>query len=350
MSDGGDGSDILTGKQNVVEQVERLPSISDQLQQFTKNLATAVDDTVHQINELKQKEMKITPEGKTVCRDLKEVINKSFEYTLAINNLTWNAERDERQQHAFEEAAKEEEPNFKPMNQYIQQIKRVLQGAEEKHKAFHESCEGVVARLEKVSDKTQKNAVGEGIKKTASQVVGGMAAGGAMAAGVGTGATVAVTGIGLSLAAGIPTLGIGTIIGLVITGVAAPVVGVGAGTAAAVGTHYVAKHFNERKMLFQNLARCISNLEEQASQLDYVMNKIKALVGTFDDLTQDVEYYKTRPQQESLLESIRLFFTRLQEFHSACSKCTEILKEKSEVLEKAIESVDVEDEEPAESE
>ena len=335
MSDGGDS--VPSGWQ-VVEDVvaSQLPSISEQLHEFTRDLTITVDETVQKIDDLKKKRMEISPEGRTTCRELKIVINNSYDFTRAINNFTWNARRNERQKNAFEEAAKEEKPNFAPMNEYLQHIKRFLGRSGEKYEIFRESCKGVVERLGVVAEKTQQQANVEGGKKTASQVTGGLVAGGAMAAGVGTGATVAATGIGLSLAAGIPTLGIGTIIGLVITGVAAPVVGLGTGTAAAVGTHFVAKHYNEKKIAFQNLSECIMNLERQASQLNHVLDQIKIAMNTFDELTQDVEYYSTAShQRESLLDSLRLFFVRLEEFHSVSSKCCETLRKKLEDLERA---------------
>ena len=340
MSDGGDhcSRNSLSGLQDVVEEaVASLPLISDQLDEFTKDLTEAVDETVHKIDELKQKGMKISPDGSTTCRELKVVVNNSYSYAQAINEFTRNTRRGDRQKLAFKEATKKENPNFGPMQDYIQHVKRFLGRAGEKYEIFHESCKGVVERLGVVSEVTQKAADEAGVKKTASQVTGGVLAGGTMAAGVGTGATVAATGIGLSLAAGIPTLGIGTIIGLVITGVAAPVVGLGAGTAAAVGTHFVAKHYNDRKKAFEDLARRILNLEQQASQLDHVLDKIKISMDTFGNLAKDVEYYTTAPQyRESLLDSMSLLFEKLENFHSVCFKCCEALKKKSEYLETAM--------------
>ena len=333
----------MSGKQNAVAQVvANLPSLSEQLREFTKELTEVVDETLHAIDELKQKETKVSSEAKTVCRELKIVINNSYDYTRAINDFTCHAKRGNRQQLAFEEAVKKKNPDLRPMNRYLQHIKQYLGGAGEKYEIFRESCKGVVERLGEVSEQTHKGADEAGSKKTASQVTGGLVAGGAMAAGVGTGATVAATGIGLSLAAGIPTLGIGTIIGLVITGVAAPVVGISTGTAAAVGTHYVAKHYSEKKIAFQNLTACITTLELKASQLNYILDQIKVSMDNFDDdLIQDVEYYTTAPhQRDSLLDSMRLLFVRIEEFHSVSSKCCETLRKKSEDLEKADDTKD----------
>ena len=329
--------DSLSGKQNVELVIASLPSLSDQMYEFTKELTEVVDETLHAIDKLKQKETKVSSEAKTVCRELKIVINNSYDYTRAINDFTWNAKQGNRQQCAFKEAAKKANPNLGPMSKYIQHIKQYLGQAGEKYKIFRESCKGVVERLVVVAEKIQQQADEEGSEKTTSQVTGGLVTGGAMAAGVGTGATVAATSIGLSLAAGIPTLGIGTIIGLVITGVAAPVVGLGTGTAAAVGTHYVAKHYSEKKMAFQNLTACIMNLERQASQLNHILDQINTAMNTFDDeLIQDIEVYMTTPQQrESLLDSMRLLFTKIEGFHSVCSKCCETLRKKSEHLKRA---------------
>ena len=327
MSNEGDHKNPSSGTENAAEQ-----DPASLLDNFTKELIEAVDATVRKIDELKQKGMTVSPQGKTVCRELKIVINDAYDYMQAINDFAWNAKRDERQRRAFEEAANKENPNIGPMNEYIQHIQRYLGRAEEKYEKFRDSCKGVVERLGVVSVETQKEADKEGNKETASQVTGGLVAGGAMAAGVGAGATVAATGLGLSLAAGIPTLGIGAIVGLVITGVAAPVVGLGTGVAAAVGTHYVAKHYSENKKAIQGLSSCITNLEQQASQLNHVLDKIKITMNNFDDLTQDST---TAPhQRESLLESMRLLFVRLEEFHSVCSQCCKTLKKKSEALEK----------------
>ena len=339
MSEREDSRDSISGRQNVVEEVTAsFPSLSDQLHEFTNKLIEAVDETVHKIEELKQKGMKVSSEGKVVCRELMVVINNSYNYTQAINDFTWNAKRGERQKHAFEEAAKEKNPNIGPMYEYIQDIQRHLGRAGEKYEKFRDSCKCVVERLGVVLEEIRNEADEEESKKTASQVTGGVLAGGAMAAGVGTGATIVVTGITLSLAAAVPTLGIGTIIGLVITGVAAPVVGIGTGAAAAVGTHFVAKHYSKKKMAFLNLHECIMNLERQAVQLNHVLDKIKISMNTFNELTQDAITAHAPLQRDSLLESMRLLFRRLEEFHSVCSKCCETLKEKSEVLEKANES------------
>ena len=47
MSDGGDDWDSLSGRQYVVEEVvASLPSLSNQLYEFTKELIEAVDETV----------------------------------------------------------------------------------------------------------------------------------------------------------------------------------------------------------------------------------------------------------------------------------------------------------------
>ena len=311
----GGSRDSLSGKQNVVEEaVASLPSISDQLDEFTKDLTEAADETVHKIDKLKQKGINISSDGSTTCQKLKVVINNSYNYARAIDEFIWNAQRDERQKFALQEASKEENPNFGPMHDYIQHIKRFLGRAGEKHEIFHESCKGVVERLEVVSEEIQKRADEAGSKKTASQVTGGVLAGGAMAAGVGTGAAVAVTGIGLPLSS---ALGIGTIIGLVITAVAAPVVGLGAGIAVAVGTHFVAKHYNDRKEAFDDLARRILNLERQASQLDQVLDQIKILMDTIDDLTRDVQNYTTAPHHRKLLLDL---FDELEKFNFICSK------------------------------
>ena len=341
-----DSRDSLLGRRNVVEELvmASLPSLSDQLHEFTKEMIEAVDGTVHEIDYSKQKGMMVSSVGKMVCRELLVMTDNSFDYIQAINDFTSNA-RDKRRQLAFEQAAKEKNPNFVPMNEYIQHIKQYLGRAGEKYEIFSESCKRVVERLGVVSEEIKKKADEAGSKKTASQVTGGLVAGGAMAAGVGTGATVAATGIGLSLAAGIPTLGIGTIIGLVITGVAAPVVGLGTGTAAAVGTHFVAKHYSERKMAFQSLRESIMNLERQASQLNHVLDQINMAMNTFDEPIQDVENYMAAPhQRELLLNSMRLLFTRIEEFHSASSKCYETLQKSQNPLKQIVsELVDVDD-------
>ena len=315
MSDRGGSRDSLSGRLDVVEEVvASFPSLSSQLHEFTKELIKAVDEKVHKINELG-----ISSEGKTVCYQLLVVINKySYDYMQAISDFIWNAQQNERQQLAFKEAAKKEDPNFGPMNEYIRHVKRYLGRAGEKYEIFCESCKGAVAWLEEMSEKIQENADKEGTKITASQVASGLVAGGAVAVGTGAG-----IGIGLSLAA----------VGMAVsTVVAAPAVRLGTGTVAAVGTHLVAKHYNEKKMAFRSLTGHIMKLKQQAAELNHVLNKINTSMNTFDELTQDIEYYTAPHQRGLVLNSMKLLFVRLEEFHSLSSECCETLKRKSEAL------------------
>ena len=297
--------------------IASLPPLLDRLTESTKNLIELVNRTVHKMVELNRMGMKVPSEGKTVCKELLVVTNNFFNYMQAINDFTLNV-RNKQQQLAFKEAAKEESPNFKPLNEYIQHIKQYLVVAGEKYEILHESRKNVVEKLGEVAEKIQKQANEE---KTTGQVTGGVLA----------------TGIGVALVAGIPTLGIGTIIGL----------GTGA-VAAAVGSHYVfSKHYSEKKIALQNLTVCTKNLEEQASQLNHVLDQVSMAMNSFDKLIQDVKIYMPTPhQRESLLYStlcMRLLSTRMEAFHSVSSKCYETQLKSQNPLMKQLESVEVDD-------
>ena len=225
-------------------------------------------------------------------------------------------------------ALQQTKPDFRPINAYIEHTKLCIGRAKEKHTIFKESCKDVAERLVSVSEDSRDKASVQGSKQRKAQVAGGVIAGGAMATGLTAGGGVAATGIGLSLAAGIPTLGIGTIIGLVIAGVAAPVVGLGVGGVAAGVTHAVAMNFKDKKMAFLHLADCINVMEQKAAELNSGLSKINITLEDFSELVDDVTQH-SRDHKGSMipvLDAVQLLYKRLEEFHLVSYKCCNTLE------------------------
>ena len=212
-----------------------------------------------------------------------------------MDNFAWHAEREGRKA-AVLDALRQEQPDFEPLNGYLEQLGRCLQRAEESFKIFQDHCDDIIMKAlstvrEESKSMAEKAKLAEAIKY--KEGAGGAFSALSMAAGAGVGGTVAVTGIALSLAAGVPTLGIGTVIGLAITGTVAPIVGLGVGGSAAGLTHMIATEFKGKKKALIFLGLCIGEIEETASSVQHTAGKVQAELKEITEQIEDIKFFKT---------------------------------------------------------
>lgn len=202
---------------------------------------------------------------------------------------------------------------FDSLEEFLINLTIILLDCEEKYQAFQDECEtfkhratAFVAECEKVANETDA-------KKKIIQAGGGTVAGGLLATAVGSASAAGVVGAGgitASVIAGIPTLGIGTVVGLVATGVTC--VGVaGASATAGVATAVITSHFANR------YGKCIKELRRLASTIDNIhmtacsivdrLIKLKWKVNEVRNLVSNLEgcrlSYNTRA---SICEAIQL--------------------------------------------
>ena len=160
----------------------------------------------------------------------------------------------------------------KDIRDYIKQIWQLLQRAQTSHKEFmekyntaKESCDGIVEYCE-----SKKTAARN--KKIATRVVGSGAA--VAGAGVAGAAGVVGAGVAASVVAGVFTFGIGTVVGLAITGAAAGTVGVVTAGAAGATTYFVSRNFEKLEKIFRDLSCKFEMLTDKISGLGLTMEKV----------------------------------------------------------------------------
>ena len=202
---------------------------------------------------------------------------------------------------------------FTSLEEFLINVTIILLDCEEKYQAFKDECEtfkhhatAFVAECEKVANETDA-------KKKLIQAGGGTVAGGLIATAVGSAGAASVVGVGgiaASIAAGIPTLGIGTVVGLVATGVTC--VGVaGASGAAGVVTAVITAHFANRfgKSIkeLRRLASTIDNLHITACSIVDRLTKLKWKVNEVRNLVSNLEGYRlSYNTRTSICEAIQL--------------------------------------------
>ena len=313
---------------------ELLKCLAECVKEFTTKLISVVREAVENINELRNKQFPITSEAKAVCRELLEMLTCLTAYLKRVDNFAWYARREERKATVLD-ALRQEQPDFEPLNGYLEQLGRCLQRAEASFKIFRDHCdENIMKALSTVHEDCKSTADKAKLAEAITKGAGGAFSALSMVAGAGVGGTVAVTGIALSLAAGVPTLGIGTVIGMAITGTVAPIVGVSVGGSAAGLTHIIAKQFKDKKKALILLGICIGEIEETATSIQHTAGKVQAELKEITEQIEDIEYYKSN--RVSLMESMEKFFEELKNFAAITSECHRELMSKQQDLENSI--------------
>lgn len=313
-----------------------LPELSKMVVKFAETILNAVDEAVQNIIGIGEKRLRITLEAKTVCQELLTVMSKFSVFMTKVDKFAWHAKDEERKADILE-VLKKEEPDLTPLNEYFEHLKRCLDRALKSYKEFEDHCQTVQKSLADVHEECKDTASKTGKLLVGTQAVGGTTAGGTMLLGLGGGAAVLATGVCLSVAAGVPTLGIGAIIGLSITGVAAPVVGLGIGGAVAGGTYALADHYKGHKKALECLAEYLGYIGKDASCIKKKAMDIQVSFGIISDTLEDVEYYKGK--RSSLMASVKQLFGELGNFAFKASQIHEKMTIKIEELETNIHKI-----------
>ena len=255
------GVEDICGFRDVEQMFQKLCKIFlPQLTKIVNDLANVIlkvmDDAVQNILEIGKKGLRITIEAKEVCQKLLTVISKFGVFMAKVKKFAWHA-RDEERKADILKALRKEELDLTPMNEYFEHLRRCLDRALKSYGEFEDHCLSVQKNLADVHDECKDTARDARNLHRGTQAVGGTAAGVSILTGLGGGAGALVAGVSLSLAAGVPTLGIGAIIGLAVTGVAFPVVGIVVGGTVTGSTYVLADHYKGRKRALECLAELI---------------------------------------------------------------------------------------------
>lgn len=131
--------------------------------------------------------------------------------------------------------------------------------------------------------------------------MGGTAAAGAVVAGT-------AGGVAASVVAGVFTFGIGTVVGLALTGAASVAAGAGVAATTAVATHLIAEGFEEAERDFKSLNHSFNDLYSEASSMLETVCQIKTYLETVvtsrDNLERTMKTYQSRSSVTTALDHL----------------------------------------------
>ena len=131
----------------------------------------------------------------------------------------------------------------------------------------------------------------------------------------------AATGIVISAFAGLLTLGVGTVVGLIVTAAASGTVGLTVGTGAAIATHCVASGYKATGKKFAELAETFKSLSSASVTTLTHLSIVGAKLDTFKKAADDVEYYRTDNQVDSISVSFDYLFQQFTECSAVIASC-----------------------------
>ena len=302
-----------------------LPKFTEHVRNFVTTLGTVVDDLVASF-EADGKHVETTSEARAICHELRQIMVHSNAYMAKVDNFAWHAKRQDRQ-HKVLEALRQEPPQREPLKEYLLQLARSLSRAEETYKSFEDSFNGIIKRLEKVLEDCTKNLSEVEKKQLATKITGGILASGAM---VGS----ASVSLGLAAVAAIPTLGIGSMVILGLTGVGVATTGVGIAGITAGATHMVVRQHQKLANAIQVLIEQVKLIISVAKSIQSTIADVRLELDSICDIKDDIESNYEMP--DSLMECVKQLFERLIEFGTTCSESHQELKDKKKELNTAI--------------
>ena len=291
----------------------------------TEGLCELAKLAVAQIDGLMESNVRLTTEGRAVYGCVSRVVTTGFNYIDKVDDFVWYA-----QQISDIEASVRQGTcvytmymndithntlsilstgDLQPLQYLLFQLRKHLTKATSLCGEFQTACKEAVTSCNQDSRAQFRRRVMQ-------------ARGGTVAAGVIAGNAIAgvATGVALSVAAGLFTFGVGTIVGLAITAGATAAVGAVAGTGIAVGTDFAARHLRTN---FGQLATAFNSLSEDASQLSSNVERVDfQLQRTADEMNNNYCH------DHQMLENICIALNNLRESYAKLCPVTSSLREK----------------------
>lgn len=314
----------------IKEFLDQSCEVIDSARKFAEKVVSAVDDAVEKINYLQAAEVKYTSEVGKCCLDLSAAYDRADKFVVTAIDVCWFGCDETEVSRVKEELTY---GNFGPLNDFIANLQRGLLKTEEFYIEFEESCNEASQRSTTAAEACKCKAVEARSKKRATQVIGGVASGGLMAAGIGG-------GVAASIAVGFFTFGVGTVVGLTATGVGSAIAGVGLGTGAAVTTHFISADFSEREKGFRKLAETFDILANSALGLHTSAVELRTKLELLASYLDNVEDAKNAIEViRCVSRALDVLYRRFDDTYSMLSRKQENLHRSKEELEHKIASL-----------
>ena len=264
---------------------------------------------------------------KAVFDDVYQVAHQSFVFVNKVDDMFYYGNRMQRVKEAVMRG------DMEPLKQFLELLAKNIAEAEQEYtifvEAFKTASKACIDGAEFCKRKSQEAKT----KKNATRVIGGGASAGVMAAGVGT-------GVVLSIAAGLVTGGIGTIVGLGATAVGAAVAGPVIGAGAAVATHCIASDFLSAQKSFSELSSSFDEMWRVTQSMRNEVSNVRLHVKQLNGSVCDAEFSRANNHdKQSIVEVLDLMEAKFTSYYNVSHSCREKLKGKTATLQSCLDDM-----------
>lgn len=260
---------------------------------------------------------------KNVIDELKQAVHKYYLFVDNINDFFMYG-RDESRMKRINQGI--ERDDCRELHDFTDRLKRYLAAAERYYEESSTALERVRTTSKKGAEDSRVHSSEAKTKKNVARVVGGTAAAGTIAAG-GSVAAAATAGVIVSIAIGVCTGGVGTVVGVTLTAVGSFVGGVALGTSIGAGTHVIASEFKELEKTFNGLTDSFNKVHRSATS---VLDKLMTMNDALDAISRNIDDVNYVREHHRVTATLRSEMDRLRERFNACysqtSKYIEPLK------------------------
>lgn len=286
--------------------------------EFGTEAVATVDQALTLLEAHHKEEIKLSYHVKTSLHDLVLITEKAFLFLDKVTDIFWYGKNDD----VLEDATKgmrASPPNLEPLRGLMSQLKRSLKQAIESYSAFEVASKTAMCSFTEAAKTCAVKARESRDRKMTTKVAGGTASGLAIGTGVvavGGAGAIATVGTIASIVIGIPTLGIGTLVGLVATAAGTAVFGTVAATAGVAGgvaTHFIAKDFKETESSFRAIREHFNSLLSCAHKVHEVVAETETKQEEASTQVDHISYCMDDSKSTVLLQ------TALSHLHEVCS-------------------------------
>ena len=266
-----------------LEIIKDLNSIANESDKLAKQLfsllqwfADTVSSVIKRINKLDIDESELKQKRRECVVKLETTRTSAGTFIESVQNFFTYADLDPDQEATIKEYYRT--GNYEGIKSHINKVRVLLEQTHECYEEFLKKFEAAKHHVMALLEIPIPRKIAARNKKIAARVIGSSAAvAGAGAVGA---AGVGAVGVGASLVAGAFTFGIGTVVGLAITGAAVGTIGVVTAGTAGVTTFRVSSNFEKLEKTFRDLSsefeKVTKDISDLGSSMDKVLKKLKA--------------------------------------------------------------------------
>ena len=199
---------------------------------------------------------------------------------------------------------------FNCVANFLMGLKAKMADCEETYQTFNKHCVNIQRDATTIAVECNRQAELADCRRTRTQAGGGAAAATLLAAGVG-GGLVAGAGVAASVVAGVFTFGVGTAVGLTITGIAATGTGIAiaggagaAGVATAVATGVIASKYHKVAKALRQIKQAFDKLHHAVCSLLKILNQLKVEVDGLDYTVKYLEEANRKEQKDAVSKNL----------------------------------------------